>query len=212
MDIRCPLLWILCRVDTATFIYINDNFGCGLSQWEKALLRNTVCHWLSTHPAWPLYFATDVGDWTLIYPEKNDAPSFAALKDENRATCAGILTPDGGALLNASISPAYNTVNVSILVSGTDIVFGPNSDPSKCHMATSLLMTHDSSKVTDEKSCSPICDVPGACFIQGREVTPSKQKWFFTCSCPRQSCNELLLVLRSDEGRATVCEIVVGNN
>ena len=150
-------------------------------------------------------------NWTVMHPKQPGGHSLTALRDGDKATCAKInLTPGRGAVLNGSIYPAYSTLHVSVLVSGAEVIFGPNSDPSQCATVTSLLLTHDASqRVADGYTCSPICDVPVACLIKGRKAFPSKVKWSFTCACPRKTCNELLLSLRSATGRVSVCEIKI---
>ena len=146
-----------------------------------------------------------------MHPKQPGVHSLTALRDGDEATCAEInLTPERGALLNGSIYPAYSVLYVSVLVSGAEVIFGPSSDPTQCATVTSLLLTHDTSKrVADGDTCGPICDVPGACLIKGRKTVRSKEKWYFTCVCPRNACNELLLSLQSTLGWVSVCEIML---
>ena len=155
---------------------------------------------------------TGVSSWTMVYPSQTDDDPLTALKDGNPESCIEIDIASGGALLKASLYPAYNILNVSVLISGNGIFFGPNSDPSKCSMTQSFLMTHDSSRfIANGETCGHMCDVPRTCLIEGKEDVGSAQRWLFSCTCSRQSCNELLLALRSDSvgSRVSICEVIV---
>ena len=155
--------------------------------------------------------------WSLVYPKHGNTTSFAALNDEELNTCVEVNLTSGGTLLKASIDPTYDIMNVSIVVSGTDVIFGPNSDHAFCAMTTSLLMTHDSSNAHMDRNkwnCSPFCTSPGTCLVQGNRVMESMNKWLFTCACPRPPCNELILSMRSapNERQASVCEVILDRN
>ena len=155
--------------------------------------------------------------WNLVYPKYANTTSFAALNDEELNTCVEVHMTSGGTLLKASIDPMYDIMNVSIVVSGTDVIFGPYSNHAFCAMTTSLLMTHDSNNALVDRNkwnCSPFCTSPRTCLVQGNQVVESMNKWFFTCACPRPPCNELMLSMRSgsNEGQASVCEVILDGN
>ena len=156
-----------------------------------------------------IYTNIVIARWTLVYPEKADTTLLMALDDGWLETCVEIgLTEE--LIWKASVTPAYGTLMVSIVVSGNDIAFGPNPDSSKCAMATSLLMTQGSRYVDEDKeTCNPFCDVPTTCLIQGKESIDTMNRWSFICACPGDLCNDLFLVLRSGSvlGRSYVCEI-----
>ena len=149
----------------------------------------------------------------MLYPKESNITSLTALNDGKLETCTDVILTSGETLLKASIDPTYDTLNVSIMVSGTDVIFGPNSDPIKCHTATSLLMTHDSNKDNADEhmwNCNPFCAAPGTCLLRGNEVVGAINNWSFACACPRRSCNELFLTMRSGspEVQVSVCEII----
>ena len=61
-------------------------------------------------------------------------------------TSANVNLTAHGTFLKAPVVPAYSTINMTIVISYVDMIFGPSTDPNKCAMATSMLMTHNSNK------------------------------------------------------------------
>ena len=147
--------------------------------------------------------------WSLVHPKHVNTTSLAALYDEELNTCVEVNLNSGETLLKASIDPVYDLMNVSIVVSGNDVMFGPNPDPTKCATTTSMLMTHHSSN--GHVNCRPFNATPRTCLVKGNEIVGAVNRWFFSCACPRRSCNELFLSVRSGlpGGQASLCEITL---
>ena len=149
-----------------------------------------------------------------MHPKGTNVTSLPALNYGELNTCAEVNVTSGGTLMKASIDPSYDTMNVSIVVSGTDVIFGPNSDRTKCATTTSLLMTHyfsDDNVDADKWNCRPFCATPRTCMVQGNQVVEATSRWLFTCACPRPTCNELILSMRSGfpDGQTSVCEVIL---
>ena len=148
-----------------------------------------------------------------MYPGFTDNTSLPLLKDENLLTCETMNFSGNDYLMpKAGIDVPFKFLEAAVVVLNNKIFFGPNTEPINCGKPTSLLMTHDSSQETaDGLSCGPFCVVPATCQLEGIEtLSNGMMKYYFSCRCIQQFCNELILILRPEIGQQsmTICEIL----
>ena len=133
------------------------------------------------------------------------------MSDGYNHTCHGLGHESGCLLLKSDLGIPFKALQVTILITGGEVVFFPNNHESKCKKHTSLLMTHGSSmaKLLGQ-TCKPFCEVPGPCRFEEMVLLSEDEKdYIFTCDCPLTWCNELFLWLQPEavQGRVSICEV-----
>ena len=182
---------------------------------QKAYHYN--CHYYCCYPYYHSIFlristsisSVSSGNWSLVNGNGKPLPS---ISDGYNYTCHNLELEGGSMLLKSEIGVPFKAFQVTVLITGGEVVFFPNL-LSQCKKPTSLLMTHDSSQ---EKllgqTCKPFCEVPGSCrFEEMIALSMDERDYVFTCDCAQPSCNELFVwfQLGAVHGRVSICEVQV---
>ena len=147
--------------------------------------------------------------WQAIFPNNSDA-DFTALTDGDDSSCKPFRIEQSWLLKNTPVLPLRGYIHVAI-VSGANILFGPELPQQMCTETPSFLVTQTSP--TTGRGCDPFCEVPHTCIYDGYDRPEDHAYGIhnFFCDCIDDSCNELLLMLQqeSTRGEVSVCETYV---
>ena len=143
-------------------------------------------------------------------------------------TCITVRDYGSNTLLRVQLIREYNEANVIMMTSGEGVLFGPHKHTDAlCNHPQSLLMTHyanlsttptpistqtPTSTLTPDEKCEPFCQVPTSCDYRGnKEPAAGYTAHHFSCKCPRNLCNELLVWFQegSFHGKNDICLIFV---
>ena len=180
--------------------------------------KNTfVVFFLHSH----VIFLFKVQNWFLWTPSDGNMRELSNLNGTfYRDTCTCVYDYGSSTLIRGQLVPYYTVVNVTIVTSGGGVLFGPlKSSDAWCDSAGSILMTHSTEPTstptptrTPDEKCKPFCEVPTSCHHHGSiGIADGYTAHHFSCKCPHQWCNELLVWLRkgSFKGKNAVCQIHV---
>ena len=139
--------------------------------------------------------------------------SVGKLSDGDPTTCPLFHIATSSKLLRATLTKAYTSLEVRVQLKEHDyrgLNFGPIQP--NCDEASSLLMTHDSSKsIADGLNCHPFCQAPKPCQLGNVTRDNRKFNYQFFCQCAFPTCNDLFLLMRPVTYRNAVkiCEITI---
>ena len=158
----------------------------------------------------PSFLPVPIEEWYLIQLDSMDNTSLPLLKDGNPLTCETTAFSGNNLILKATRGLPFKSLRAIIIVLN-DVNFGPSRDPSNCGKPSAILLTHDSSQgAADGQACGLFCAVPETCHLEGLETLPvGRIKYYFSCECIQQSCNELFMWFRPEIGQQNmaICEI-----
>ena len=178
-------------------------------------LTTNIHRWYDYKYIYYIYFlyymyilSASIGNWSLVDGNSQPLPD---VSDGYSHTCYGLTLEDRPMLLKSDLNAPFKTLQVTLLIAGGEILFFPNTDLARCKKPVSLLMTHDSTLAQAiGQICEPFCEVPVSCRLDEMIILATDVRdYTFTCVCPLDKCNELLMWFQPQtvQSRISICEV-----